>query len=104
MFSYLFIYFSLSKRLLNIKRKVPEDCTTLNAVNGMEATEGLFLPPQEDRLFRKEERVVGCNLEGFVAGEEGVQWWKLVLVERCEFAVEEVGRETEYFGVHFQET
>lgn len=63
----------------------------------------LSAPPQEDRLFRKEERVVGCNLEGCVAGEEGVQWWKLVLVERCEFAVEEVGRETEYFGVHFQE-
>lgn len=48
--------------------------------------------------------MVGCNLEGCVAGEEGEQWWKLVLVEKCKLAVEEVGREIEYFGGHFSGT
>lgn len=46
--------------------------------------------------------MVGCNLEGCVAGEKGCGGGSLKGVEKCKFAVEQVGRETEYFGGHLE--
>ena len=92
MFSYLFIYFSLSKRLLNIKRKVPEDCTTLNAVNGMETTEGLSLPHLRKTgcLERKKGWLV-VTLKGLWQGKKGCSggslcWWRGVSLQQRKWA------------------